>query len=142
MKRSAFLLFPVLFSSLCAQQRQEPLAEFSYATAVDPGDAVPIVTPCRSHLLLTGSAGVGGGFRLAAHVTVSGDTLIAAIAAVRADSTLGSGWTRVRWQLIVWALPQATAWVRVFLEGRARPALDQRLSSATPSPDHEHRCTA
>jgi hypothetical protein len=91
---------------------------------------------------LTGSAGYAGGFRLAAHVLVTGDTLIANIAAVRTDSAGASAWTPVRWQLIVWALPPATAWVRVSLEGQAHPALDEPLPHGTAPPDDAHRCTA
>ena len=142
MKRPACVLLPILCSSLQAQQRQEPLAEFSYVAAAAPGDSAPVATPCRSHLLLTGYAGYFDGSRLAAHVTVRGDTLIANITAVHADSTDASGWTPVRWQLIVWALPQATSWVRVFLEGRVRPALDHALSRDATPPDDAHRCTA
>ena len=135
-------MLPILCSSLLAQQRQEPLAEFSYVTTLEPGDTVPVATPCRSHLLLTGYAGYAGGFRLAAHVTVTGDTLIVKIAAVRTDSAGASGWTPVRWQLIVWALPSATAWVRVILEGRTRPALDTGLPRGLAPPNDVHRCTA
>lgn len=142
MRGPACVLLPVLCSSLQAQQRSEPLAEFSYATTVDTGMGVTVVTPCRSHLLLTGSAGYAGGTRLAAQVSMNGDTLIASIVQVRTDSAGLPSWTPVRWQLIIWALPPATAWVRVFVEGRTRPALDEALPRGPPPPNDPRRCSA
>lgn len=83
MKRRAVLVCAALVSPFVALQGQQPLAEFSYTSAAVTGDTVAVATRCHSHLLVTGFGGYEAGYRLEAHIGVTGDTLFAHIEQVR-----------------------------------------------------------